>query len=643
MAYSYIEYTGNGTVKTFTVPFQYVKQDEISLFVNGTETTDFAFTSANTVTLGSAPANGATVRIQRFTDIDSRAVDFVNGAVLSEEDLDTALTQVFNASQEAVDKANDALFKTPDGKWDAQSRIIKNVANAVDAGDAVSKGYLNYEYPKVSTVADNIASVNAVAPSISNVNTVAADIAKVNTVSANITDVKKVAAVDTSVDKVAAIDSKVVTAANNVTPINTVANAIVNVNKVGDAVANVNTAAQNITNVNTVAGSITNVNTAGQNISSINTVAAIAAQVQIVANNNTDVDTLAAEISKIQTVANDLNETVSEIEVVANNIATVEVVANNIAAVNAAYGNAQTASQKASEASSSATSAANSAALADADRIAAEAARDRAEGAADATTTNTVIPTQNITADGGTTYTIDRSVSYAGSVLVECAGVTQTPLVAYNVVSGNQLVFSENVPTGTIISVRWLDKESQTGAALALEWASKARNSYVSGSTEYSSKHHALVAADNNAEANTHKLKAEEWASKPRNTNVSGTTEFSAKHYALEAKDSADAADVSEANALSYKDLALQYRNEAQAFAASAGGAANSTPVNFTANGTQTDFALVSAAQNNQSIVVTVNAVVQDMFNAYTLVDSGSTLRFDQAPAAGSKVIVRYL
>jgi hypothetical protein len=151
------------------------------------------------------------------------------------------------------------------------------------------------------------------------------------------------------------------------------------------------------------------------------------------------------------------------------------------------------------------------------------------------------------------------------------------------------------------------------------------------------------VAADNNTESNSHKLKAEEWATKPRNTNVSGTSEYSAKHYALEAKDSATAADESEAFALSYRNSALQYRNEAQAFAAAAGGASNSVPVEFTGNGTQTAFTLTTAAQNVQSIVVTVNAVLQDMFNAYTLTNSGATLNFDQAPPNGARIVVRYL
>ena len=303
----------------------------------------------------------------------------------------------------------------------------------------------------------------------------------------------------------------------------------------------------------------------------------------------------------------------------------------------AAAASASSASTSASEAAQSAQQAAISAAnaasseghaevsagLAQAERIAAELARDRAEGAADTTTTNTVIPTQNIVGDGSDSYTINRSVSYAGAILVECAGVTQTPLDAYNVESGNQLIFSAPIAVGVMISVRWLDKESQAGSALALEWAAKDRNQAVSGSSLFSARHYALGAADS--------------------ANAASQSEASALSHKNDAAASAQAADQSEAQALLYKDEAQGFRNEAQAFAASAGGAANSTPITFTANGTQTDFGLTSAAQNRQSILVTVNTVLQDMFDAYDLADAGAVLRFTAPPPSGAKIVVRYL
>ena len=138
MAYSYIEYTANGSTTTFSIPFTYTQQADVAVFVGGTSTS-FTFASASTISLSTAPANGVIVRIARTTVITSRAVDFSNGAILTESDLDNSNIQVFQAAQEAIDTAAASIFKAADGKFDAQSRVIKNVADPVNAQDAVTK------------------------------------------------------------------------------------------------------------------------------------------------------------------------------------------------------------------------------------------------------------------------------------------------------------------------------------------------------------------------------------------------------------------------------------------------------------------------------------------------------------------------
>lgn len=230
MAYSYIEYTGDGLTQTFNVPFTYASQSEIIVYVNGAATTAFTFTSSSTIAMATAPANGSVVRVGRTTNLTSRAVDFINGSVLSEEDLDRAFVQVFNAAQEAVDKSNEALFKTPDGKWDGQNYVIKNVADPVNDQDVVNKRTLVYQYPKVQTVADNVSSLNTVAASQTKVNTVSDHITQVDNVHDNMVKVTnlhnnmaKIVTLDGNMAKITVLDA-------NIVDINTVADHINDVN-----------------------------------------------------------------------------------------------------------------------------------------------------------------------------------------------------------------------------------------------------------------------------------------------------------------------------------------------------------------------------------------------------------------------------
>ena len=82
MAYSYIEYVGDGSTKTFNIPFTYLKQADVKVYVGGVDTA-FTFTSASVVSLATAPASGVVVRLARTTDASSRAVDFQDGSDLS--------------------------------------------------------------------------------------------------------------------------------------------------------------------------------------------------------------------------------------------------------------------------------------------------------------------------------------------------------------------------------------------------------------------------------------------------------------------------------------------------------------------------------------------------------------------------------
>ena len=101
-------HTGNGSTTNFAISFSFLANAEIDVTVAGVlKTLDTHYTiSGSTVTFtsGNTPANGAAVKFQRDTNISAKKVDFTDGSVLTETDLDTNSDQVLFAQQEITDK-----------------------------------------------------------------------------------------------------------------------------------------------------------------------------------------------------------------------------------------------------------------------------------------------------------------------------------------------------------------------------------------------------------------------------------------------------------------------------------------------------------------------------------------------------------
>ena len=101
-------HTGNGSTNNFAISFSFLANAEIDVTVAGVlKTLDTHYTiSGSTVTFtsGNTPANGAAIKFQRDTNISTKKVDFQDGSVLTETDLDTNSDQVLFAQQEITDK-----------------------------------------------------------------------------------------------------------------------------------------------------------------------------------------------------------------------------------------------------------------------------------------------------------------------------------------------------------------------------------------------------------------------------------------------------------------------------------------------------------------------------------------------------------
>jgi len=107
-AASFTNHTGNGTAGPFSISFSYLAESEVDVTVGGelkNITTHYTFTSATQITFtsGNEPGNGVAIKFQRNTNVGSKKVDFVDGSVLTETDLDNNANQLLFSMQEIVD------------------------------------------------------------------------------------------------------------------------------------------------------------------------------------------------------------------------------------------------------------------------------------------------------------------------------------------------------------------------------------------------------------------------------------------------------------------------------------------------------------------------------------------------------------
>lgn len=359
MAFSYHNYTGDNSTTTFSIPFTYTDTSEISVTVDGVAETGLTFPSSSEVTLTSAPASGTLVQVRRTTTLTSRTVDFASGSVLTEEDLDNSNIQVFHAAQEAVDTAGDAITLGGDDKWDAQSKVIKNVAAPVANTDAVNKAFISTNLPNINTVAGISTEVTTVAGIASDVTAVVADQADIGVVAGLNTEIGLLGTSD------AVSDMNLLATADIVSDMNTLATAsnVTNMDTLAGISGDITTVSGIQANVTAVAGDEADIGTVATNITNVNTVAGIDANVTTVAGIQANVTTVAGIQANVTTVAsNDANVTL--VAGNATNINTVAGQATNLQNVTDNLSDIQNASQNAIDASASQVAAASSASAA---------------------------------------------------------------------------------------------------------------------------------------------------------------------------------------------------------------------------------------------------------------------------------------
>ena len=158
MATTYVDYTATASQTDFAFNFDYLEDEHVIVEINGSATTDFTIVTspAKKVVLNSGATAGDIVRVRRKSQPDTNLVDFVNGSVLTESELDRAYLHNRYLNEE-IAELNDSSLQIEAGgtDWDARTKKIKNLATPTLTTDATTKDYVDGKFNQAASGASS--------------------------------------------------------------------------------------------------------------------------------------------------------------------------------------------------------------------------------------------------------------------------------------------------------------------------------------------------------------------------------------------------------------------------------------------------------------------------------------------------------
>ena len=151
--YSRIDTTLNGDV--YNIPFSYMKESEISVYINDEPITAWEFLNESQIKINEMPSEipaGAIVSIRRTTDITKKVVDYTNQSMLNKDNLNLSQDQVLNAVQEVYDNEVKFEFEINETFQNTTNAINQKIYKHVEDSDSKFESLTN----RVSTAENSI-------------------------------------------------------------------------------------------------------------------------------------------------------------------------------------------------------------------------------------------------------------------------------------------------------------------------------------------------------------------------------------------------------------------------------------------------------------------------------------------------------
>ena len=151
MATTYVDYPASAGQTDFAFNFPYLEDEHVTVEINGVAQNPNSYSvivESNGDKLVRLNPPGATagqiVRVRRKSQPGTDLVDFVNGSVLTESELDRAYLHNRYLSEE-ISELNDASLQREPGtnNWDAKGNRIINLGAPTAASDATTKTYVD--------------------------------------------------------------------------------------------------------------------------------------------------------------------------------------------------------------------------------------------------------------------------------------------------------------------------------------------------------------------------------------------------------------------------------------------------------------------------------------------------------------------